>query len=192
MKKNILCLFLVICTCVSVKGQLKENHFSMKNDLIVYERIYNFDQTNQKTLFKLSKGWIVHNFKDANEVVKSENLDLGEIIGKGISIFKDKPKKWYLDAPNISVEYSFMINIKEDKIRLRFYDFNRIYADYDEPDGIERIKLEEFDRNKRNAKKHGKNSVEAWNNTVDYFNIRMEEIFKEFGKYIESSLNDDF
>lgn len=180
---NLIFLFLVSSSICYSQVDLAELPY--KDDNVVYEKVFEFKGSNKDNLYRFSKRWFVKSFVNSKEVLRTDNQLDGELIGVGISSFK-APKKGIWWVPEISVESTFMINVKNEKLRIRIFDINRVYVSSE----IQREKIEILDFKRR--KSRSKLEREQWNETVKLLNSSVDKIFEDFKSSLKEDLNDEF
>jgi hypothetical protein len=97
-----------------------------ETDQIEFVRVIQLDSIPKKDIFYKSKLWVVELFKSANDVIQYENIEDGKIVGKGN--FKIVSTGLGLNGtihPNSAgiVSFSFEITSKDNKCRIRIFDF---------------------------------------------------------------------
>lgn len=125
MKKVLIILFLFSYSCV-LKGQNnKVLPIDSVTQKIFFEKIIAFDSLDKIKLFGLCNEWIVYNYKDSKEVIKSLDRDNSQIIGKGI--FTNIPVGKGLIQSECNVEHTFTIKVKDKKIKVTYTDMEVIF-----------------------------------------------------------------
>lgn len=98
---------------------------------IVYEEIVEHSKPIEK-VYTSMKLWFTENFKNANYVVQFDDKELGKLTGKGT--FQHEPPVHFGSGP-IRGNVSFVIDLslKENKYRIKVYNFTHSGQDYYSP-----------------------------------------------------------
>ena len=86
------------------------------NGVVEYSQVIQVEASTQKDLYKKAKKWFVNTFKDAKEVIQTEDED--GIIGKG-SFHLDKT----FTTPEGWVKFTLEVQFKEGRYKYTFNDF---------------------------------------------------------------------
>lgn len=159
------------------------------NERIQYELIIEKSDLSKEDIYKYSKRWTANSFRDSKYVLRNDDEKNGEIIGVGNADFRGTPKKKYLWYPDITVEFNFMINIKDGKARLRIYDVKRLVSDSYSEDGYEREPLEEIDL--KNRRRKGR-SLDNWLWTIEVTDEGFKNLLDSYSLAIKDGALDDF
>lgn len=137
MKKIFILLpFLVILTGCGIYKQSIGLQFvqPIKNtsEIVIFEEVVNFQQSKED-LYTNLKLWFTENFKNANYVVQFDDKELGKLTGKGT--YSHIPPVHFGSGP-LKGEVSFIIDlsIKEDRYKIKVYNFNHKGTDYYSPE----------------------------------------------------------
>nr|WP_294948474.1 DUF4468 domain-containing protein [uncultured Mucilaginibacter sp.] len=110
---------LFLFACLSANAQKIE--LPLKDSSIVYEEIIQLDSTYKKELiYKSVKTWFVNSFKNAKEVIQSEDFSSGRIIGKGSLYIETSAVIGQYFGRNCS--FTIQVDIKDAKCRYRIFD----------------------------------------------------------------------
>ena len=114
-------LILIICLTSNIAFAQKVI-LPMSNNRILYEEVLTMDSSYTKELlYKATKTWFANVFKSANHVIQSEDFNSGRIIGKGIVAMKTSI--YLVNDIDSQCKFTVQIDIKDSKLRYRFYDF---------------------------------------------------------------------
>jgi hypothetical protein len=118
--KNVIIIIMTIVT-FSLKAQEKLfDILPLKNDYVTYSGVVEVDSIDKKDLHKRAKKWFVNNYKSANDVIQLEDIENGEIIGKGYFTIS-----YYTRDPRIS--HTISIFVKDGRYKYVITDFS--YSD---------------------------------------------------------------
>jgi hypothetical protein len=96
--------------------------FPIKGGKVVYESIADVKGIKKEMLYAASKKWISDSFTHSKAVTESEDIETGQIIGKGTANVTTKSNSWMLAGYLYKLEFNIQINCKDDKYRIRIYD----------------------------------------------------------------------
>jgi hypothetical protein len=181
MKKNLLIVFIIVTTTARLFSQDFLRHFPMVDGDIVYQDIVKVDSSlSVDELYLKTKEWFIKTFVSANDVIQSDNPELGFIIGKGYiekgfaKLGTSNPKNW------------FVLKIELKKGRYRYTLYEIIYEYTFSFEGMsDQIKhnLETY------LKPQGKVSKRRAAK-IDKYCIELNEEFKNILKSLEISLTE--
>jgi hypothetical protein len=117
--KKLFLLMLVFLTSNSLFSQLKIDEFyENKEQLLIYSKIDTIENKNSEDIIKLVKNWAGLNFVNMNEVLVSETNDQ--------LVFNYITKKFFLKTLGLTYDLDWyirlVVQIKDDRIRLQFFD----------------------------------------------------------------------
>lgn len=188
--KSVSCrLITVALVILLISAKASSQELNYINERIQYELIIDESGLNKEDIYKYSKRWTANSFRDSKYVIRNDDETNGEIIGVGNANFRGIPKKKYLWSPDITVEFNFMINIKEGKARLRIYDVKRLILNSYSEDGFERELLEEVDS--KNRRRKGR-SLDNWLWTIKVTDEGFENLLDSYRMAIKDGALDDF
>lgn len=147
----------------------------------VYEKVLTYENTSKEDLYKYSKRWVSSLFPNSNAALRTDDPASGEIIGMGLTEIIENPNALY--GPRMSVEFTFMINVKDNKSRIRFYDLTQVT-----PMGS-RQSVSSIDLEKQNAKERTK---VKWEKFVSLIDAEFISLTDDFTSEIAKSIKDDF
>ena len=116
MKKIIALLVCVVLFCCFANTATTYNE-------ILLERVYEVNLQKEE-IYTRCLHWFAETFRSSNAVIEYKNKEEGKIIGKGGTFYP----VWVLltDTP-IDCEFTIIIDIKDNKYRLRFKDYLGLY-----------------------------------------------------------------
>lgn len=92
-----------------------------KNGVVFYEQVDTLPGLSKDEVYKRSKQWIVHAFKDAQEVMQLDSREDGEIIGKGSLDCTYR----YVGVPiPCFSRFTIKLTARDGKHRIQIYDFS--------------------------------------------------------------------
>jgi len=182
MKKTSIFLILIFIFCFT----WTENNDQMprdENNLIAYIEVVQVDGISRDQLYSKAQEWFAMTFNDSKSVIKSEDKDLGKIIGKGnIPVTVKNLLRFSAGV----VEFSVIFQAKDDRYRYEFRDFihdgsSGEYADGKSFGPLEQEKIKSI----RISKKQ-------WNSIKQQVHARMLDAIESFKKYLsEESIKKD-
>ena len=87
-----------------------------------FQKTFENIDLNKSEIYTKSLQWLAKTFTDSKEVIEFQDEVVGKIIGRGMSSVIFNPT---LIAPiNINIQYTLTIDIKENKLRITFSNFN--------------------------------------------------------------------
>lgn len=152
---------------------------------IIFKKIFEKEQISKDRLFLLSKQFFVDSFKNSNYVIKSEDKEAGQIIGKGfadMSYFRGNS----IIGTVYPMYFTIQTDVKEGKARIRIYD-----AYYDNPKAHRKATLEqENDKKRKGIDKSDKNR-EKYEDWCKFMNSQFNAIIELYEKKINDKSNAD-
>ncbi len=113
-------ILISIMALMSLKPKAQDTlKIPTKDGKIFYEQIVDVPNMAKEKLFKNAKMWYVESFKDSKSVIQNENLNDGNITGKGNTQFTCG--KSFTPVAETAY-FTIAIDIKDNKYRLRIYD----------------------------------------------------------------------
>lgn len=122
--KNQVLIFLLVFISSSSLAQKKEPdtakvYLPLKDSQIFYEKIIDSLPGTKTELFNNSLKWMANSFNDSKEVIQLKDIESGTIIGAG-------NLRLYISGfieTNELISFMTEINLKDNKARLRLYQF---------------------------------------------------------------------
>jgi hypothetical protein len=91
----------------------------MKDKSVFYEKIDSSFKKEKIDVYKSAKIWFAEEFRNSNYVLKMDDKDLGELIGKGtakISVPYGTSDRIYW------LQFTVKVSCRKDKVRVQVYD----------------------------------------------------------------------
>ena len=110
------CIVLITTGCVAVSVPVNRSIQSI-------QKIYNVPGLSQKQIYDKSLEWMAKTFMSSKAVIELKDPDNGKIIGNGVTTFTQS-----ISGP-MNCEYTITIDIKKEKIRVTFENFNGFYLE---------------------------------------------------------------
>lgn len=143
----------------------------------IYEKISSYEDVSQQNLYKYSKRWVANLFQNSNFILRTDDLTSGEIIGVASTEIIENPNALY--GPRMTIEFTFMINLKDNKSRIRFYDLTEVT-----PMGFKEL-VTSIDLEKQKSKEKTRVKWEKFSGLINNeFNQLINHYTSEMGKYI--------
>lgn len=186
-------LFFFICTFSIPNFLSAQTHFPRKEGKIVYEKVDSLEGFSKEQLFGFSKKWFADTFRNAKNVIQSEDFETGQLIGKGEtgivnSEYKESGKLIWTDLITSTYKFTIQIDIKDQKYRLRIYDISRPFKFLLTDGSPVSSSLEEIDKQFSQDKK----KAEKWKATSPAISEHFIGIMESFSKKAIEVKNDDF
>ncbi|QBQ41120.1 DUF4468 domain-containing protein [Sphingobacterium psychroaquaticum] len=169
-----------------------QNTLPLVGEKVVFERIITRDGFSKDELYAATKKYFVDNFKNSNYVIKSEDKESGQIIGKGfmdMSFFKDGS----ILGKNYPYHFTIQTDVKEGRARIKIYDayYELTHAQYgvlksstiEEENAVQSKGIEKSEKKK--------SKYISW---VNHMNSCFEGLINSFEESLRSapSKNDDW
>jgi len=162
-----------------------------KDGKVIYEHIIEVPGSTKATSYAAAKKWIADSFTSSKAVIQTEDIATGQIIGKG-DLLVTLPKEtsvWGFQGLVMSM--SIQIDCKDDKFRVRIYDFRKrnpavgmIAAD--------ESSIESFDALMREQIRKKPNKKERWTILVKEINTKLFLLTLSLYKQVQSAAEDKF
>lgn len=152
---------------------------------IVYEHTATIRHTSKEVLYSGAKKWLADSFKSAKSVIQTDDKESGQIVGMGVTNVSGKLNWAFVFSSELA--FNILINIKEDKYRIRFYDIKR--RTYGLDGNILDTKLEDFDIKSRSGNKR---SLKDWEVQVIAINEQFHFLIEGFNKAMKEHKSDQF
>jgi len=183
--KNLLLLLIIFPAFIYGQAIKLTDNLPMKDGKIVYEKTFENLGKAKIDLFGYSKKWMADTFQSANSVIQSEDLNTGQIIGKGI--VESTPIGMASVLGSKGYLFSVQLDLKENKARIRIYNIQMLIK----TGGYETKLI--LDNEYKNAKPiTGKGKIERAQNQVDTMNKIFESLIESYSNSIEKSKAEDF
>lgn len=108
-------IILTLCLLASVSSYAQSSEFN-------YNEVIEMPNTPKNELYARALAWINETFVSSKAVIQSQDKEEGTIFGTAVMVLKDEPKF------RSKVDYSFRIDVKDNKYRVAFKDY--IYSDW--------------------------------------------------------------
>lgn len=146
----------------------------LKDGNVVYEVVDTVRGTKSELYIK-AKTWMIHAFKDAKEVIQSDDKETGEIIGKGS--FRYSYTYFMTLIPGVA-RFTITLSLRDGKYRAIIRDFNMTQGTRDMAFSLEDI-------NQKPDKNPNKKIIEA----VD---THVKLLIESFRQEMNAQKKDDF
>ena|SRR5690554_3645395 len=148
---------------------------------IIFEKIFEKEQISKDRLFLLSKQFFVDSFKNSNYVIKSEDKEAGQIIGKGfadMSYFRGNS----IIGTLYPMHFTIQTDVKDGKARIRIYDayYKTKYIT---------STLEEEERKQRKGIDKNENKKVKYEDWCKFMNSQFLAIIDLYEKKINDKIN---
>lgn len=162
------------------------------NGKVVYERIITRDGYTKDDLFGATKKYFVDNFKNSNYVIKSEDKESGQIIGKGfmdMSYFKGGS----ILGTKYPYHFTIQTDVKDGRARIRIYDayYELTHAQYGV---LKSTTIEEENAKQSKAIEKSEKKKSKYISWANHMNLCFESLLNSFEESIRiaPSNNDDW
>jgi hypothetical protein len=129
MKK--LLLLVTMLTTISVKAQSIDS-LSTKDGKVFYESIVDMQSKTKDQLYKAARKWFVDSFNNSKSVLRTEDKEGGELVGKGNFLISENGG--FMITNNYRFDFTIEVVCKDNKYRVRIYDIS--YTMTNPPTGI--------------------------------------------------------
>jgi len=170
-------LLIIICAITFFNGIVK----GQESQKFVYEKILSYDSVSKDDLYKYSKRWVTNLFPNSNAVLRTDDLASGEIIGMGYTEIIENPNALY--SPNMTIEFTFMISLKNNKARIRIYDLTQVT-----PMGF-RSTVVSIDNDKQSSKAKTKLK---WDKFSSLINSEFNGLIDNYASKMNNDVKDEF
>jgi hypothetical protein len=152
---------------------------------IVYEDTVIVPHTSKDILYSAAKKWLADSFRNAKSVIQTDDKESGQIVGTGVTNVSGEINWAYVFSSDLV--FNILINVKDDKYRIRFYDIKR--RTFGEQGNILDTELENFDVKRRSGNKRNKKN---WEVQVVAINKQFEFMIEGFNKAVQEYKSDQF
>lgn len=150
-------------------SQKSQGVFPVKDGKVVYEHVDSSAVGTAAALYNRAKLWVANSFKDSKSVIQIDDKETSTIVGKGnFEVVQTM-------TPYI-IRFSFEINTKENKYRIRFYD---ITSTQDTQMGREKTA-------------ESLNKASGFGNVKEKINKRFESLLADVRAFMVKQGNSDF
>jgi|GEM_PF-3361123 len=112
----------VVSSTVSTKDEMATSaipRFPRKDGSVFYERIDSSFKKQKDDVYKSAKIWFAETFRNSNSVLKMDDKELGELVGKGTTIIEfqygnSELKYWS--------RFTIKLSCRNNKFRVQIYD----------------------------------------------------------------------
>lgn len=91
-----------------------------ESNQIVYQVTGKVDSTDEKTLYKRAKTWIVKTYTTPKDVIQVSDIETGQLVVKGFFLAK---MSYSIITTNVHVSHKILIEIKPNRYRITISDF---------------------------------------------------------------------
>ena len=148
--KNIITIILLLLFTLTAAQELQ------------FEDVVKVDSTITKDeLYKRARSWVIENYKNEKEVLSIQDVENGELSGRGLSYYKSDRVFFGVWCVNGTIQYKFSIYLKKGRYKYKFHSFVHTGSYYDMSDPISYGLLTNSEEPPKPSR--GKANKKAWN-----------------------------
>jgi hypothetical protein len=187
MKKILLILLLLPLFCFSQVDSTMHD-FPYRDGKIIYEKVVEVKGLSKEFIYGFSKKWVMNKFSNQlARPIKTEDLINGQIVARVSS-----PPIYLASESTLSqqifLDFWIQIDTKEEKCRIKFFDFNSLRPSSILTKG--NVPLEEYD--KSNQSKRNENKTGNWDKFTLKINLYLGGLFEDFKTNLVADSKDSF
>lgn len=111
MKNTLTALTLLLIGTVSANAQKLYDILPLKDDRVTYIQIEKAEGLTKDQIYRRARRWFVENYRTSNNVLQLQDIESGELAGKGIS------------SAGIPFRRAIMVDCKDGRYRITLTEF---------------------------------------------------------------------